>query len=376
MNKPIAAALLLALAALNPLAGGAQSANAPYKIGVTYPLTGPLALNSANVLAGADIAVADINKAGGINGHPVQLAIEDSQGTPQGGISSMRKLVDIDGVQAILTIFTNVVTAQMPLADQLKIPMLSTVETSGLVSKSQYSFAHAQAIGQEAPLLRDYWKGAGYKRIFAFYGNNAYGQNVAVPIKAAAVAAGVGAYDEAFFDMNDTDYRGVVARAKEFKPDAIVLCAQGSAAETTMLKQIRELGITAQIFNPSNFFFDKGWRDAAGTLADGMIFTGANVDGSSAAGRDFIREYRAKTGVDPGYQPAEAYDIIKLFAYSIGKSSYNGEAIRNVLATVKGVPSVLGGTITMGADHYTVGEAAALWQARGNGEVKITPPRK
>ena len=375
MNKVIVAALLLAALALNPLAGGAQS-NSPYKIGVTYPLTGPLALNSAHVLAGADIAVADINKAGGINGHPVALAVEDSQGTPQGGIASMRKLVDVDGVQAILTIFTNVVTAQMPLADQLKIPMLSTVETSGLVSKSQYSFAHAQAIGAEAPLLRDYWKGAGYKRIFAFYGNNAYGQNVAVPIKAAAQAAGVGAYEEAFFDMNGTDYRGVVARAKEFKPDAIVLCAQGSAAETTMLKQIRELGITAQIFNPSNFYYDKGWRDAAGTLADGMIFTGANVDASSPIGREFVRAYKTKTGVDPGYQPAEAYDIIKLFAYSIGKSSYNGEAIRNVLATVKGVPSVLGGTITMGADHYTVGEAASVWQARGSREVKITPPRK
>jgi len=375
MNKPIIAALLLAALAADPLAGGAQS-NSTYKIGVTYPLTGPLALNSAAVLAGADIAVADINKAGGINGHPVALAIEDSQGTPQGGISAMRKLVDVDGVQAILTIFTNVVTAQMPLADQLKIPMLSTVETSGLVSKSQYSFAHSQAIAQEAPLLQAYWKGAGYKRIFAFYGNNAYGQNVAVPIKAAAQAAGVEAYDESFFDMSATDFRGVVARAKDFKPDAIVLCAQGSAAETTMLKQIREGGLNVQIFNPSNFFFDKGWREAAGSLADGMIFTGANVDAALPAGKNFVTVYKAKIGVEPGYQPAEAYDIIRLFAYSIGKSSYSGEAIRNVLAAVKGVPSVLGGTITMGADHYTVGTAAALWQARGNSEVKVTPPRK
>ncbi len=211
--KTIAAALLASAFAFGPLAGGAQS-NAPYKIGVTYPLTGPLAINSSSVLAGADIAISDINKAGGVNGHPLQLVSEDSQGTPQGGIAAMRKLVDVDGVQAILTIFTNVVTAQMPLADQLKIPMLSTVETSGLVSKSQYSFAHSQAIAQEAPLMQAYWKQHGTKRVFAFYGNNAYGQNVAVPIKAAAQAAGVSAYDEAFFDMNDTDYRGVIARGE------------------------------------------------------------------------------------------------------------------------------------------------------------------
>jgi len=371
--RHLAAAVAVALLATSPLASTAQSPpGTPYKIGVTYPLTGPLSLNSAHVLAGAEIAIADINKAGGIHGHPVKMVIEDSLGTPQGGISSMRKLVDVDGVQAILTIFTNVVTAQMPLADQLKIPMLSTVETSGLVSKSQYSFAHAQAIALEAPLLRDYWKSVGVKRVFAFYGNNAYGQNVAVSIKAAALAAGATAYDETFFEMSDTDYRGVVARAKDFKPDAIVLCAQGSAAETTILKQIRELGLTAQIYNPSNFYFDKGWRDAAGSYADNMIFTGANIDATSPIGRNFIKAYKAKTGVEPGYQPGESYDIIRLFATSIAKSSYNGEAIRNVLATIKGVPSVLGGTITMGADHYTLSDAPALWQAKNGKEIKLT----
>jgi ABC-type branched-subunit amino acid transport system substrate-binding protein len=81
------------------------------------------------------------------------------------------------------------------------------------LKQSQYSFAHAQAIALEAPLLRDYWKSVGVKRVFAFYGNNAYGQNVAGPIKVAALAAGAAAYDEVFFEMSDSDYRGVVARA-------------------------------------------------------------------------------------------------------------------------------------------------------------------
>ncbi len=90
-------------------------------------------------------------------------------------------------------------------------------------------------------------------------------------------------------------------------------------------------------------------------------------------GKAFVAAYHAKMGFDPSYQSAEAYDIIALFAYSIKKGgSYAGPAIRDALASAKGVPSMLGGTISMGADHYTYGEAAALWQARGAGEVEIS----
>src|SRR5258707_1240580 len=113
----------------------AQSGNQPYKIGVTFPLTGPLASSATLYLAGAEVAVNEINNAGGINGHPLQLVVEDTQGTPQGGITAMRKVVQVDGVQAVQTIYTNIVTAQIPLAEQAKVPFLCTVETSVLANK-------------------------------------------------------------------------------------------------------------------------------------------------------------------------------------------------------------------------------------------------
>src|SRR5277367_3613590 len=105
ISRQAFSASLGAAAALGPIAASAQQAKGePYKIGVTYPLTGPLAVNTPAVLAGAQIAVADINRAGGVKGHPLVLAVEDTQGTPQGGVTAMRKLVQVDGVQAIITI--------------------------------------------------------------------------------------------------------------------------------------------------------------------------------------------------------------------------------------------------------------------------------
>src|SRR5580692_4265040 len=110
----------------------AQPAN-PYKLGMTYPLTGPQAAIAAEYVPAVQLAIADVNRHGGVKGHPLQLVTEDSQGSPQAGVAAMRKLVQVDGVQAIMTIYTNVVTAQIPLAEQLKVPILAPVQSPDLM---------------------------------------------------------------------------------------------------------------------------------------------------------------------------------------------------------------------------------------------------
>ena len=368
-HRAIIAAVAAALLPLAPLTGFAQPKAEPYKIGVTYPLTGPLAPSGKLTLIAIEQSVDDINKAGGVKGHPLALAVEDTQGTPQGGVAAMRKLVQVDGVQAIITIYTNVVTAQIPLSDQLKVPTLSTVESPGLVSKSQYSFAHSQTIANEAPILHDYWKAKGYKRLAALYGNNALGLLIAPAVKAAALDDGM-QYSETFFDLDATDYRGTAAKVKDFNPDAIFIAAQGSTGEQQMIKQVRELGITAPMFSPSNTYNEAPWRAAVGTYADTVLFAGLNLD--EATSRDFIRAYEARSnGPHPTYFAAEAYDLVQMYAYAIGQGGYTGEGIRNALAALKGVRSVIGGTITMGPDHYSLNGAISLWEPRAGKLVKV-----
>jgi len=363
--------VLAAAVLLGPSIGRAQSTNRePYKIGMTYPLTGSLAQLGHDQIAAAQLAVGEINRTGGVKGHPLALVLEDTQGTPQGGIAAMRKLVQVDGVQAILTVFTNVVTAQMPLADQLKVPTLSTVQTPGLVSKNAFSFANSLTMPSETALLQRYWRAHAYKRIFALYGNNAFGQAVAPIAKGDVLAAGA-TYDEAFLDLAATDFRGVIARVKEFAPDGVFIYMQGSAAETSTIRQIRELGLTTPIFNASNSFYDKAWREACGPYAEGMYFTGYNVD--PKAGRALIAAFRAQEGHPPSYQAGELWEMVHMLAWAIGKNGYDGERIRDALAALHGeVPSVFGGTLTMRADHYTAASSVALWHVRSGVQVKVS----
>lgn len=353
-------ALTAAALGANPLRAGAQSRSA-YKIGVTYPLTGPLVPLAVSARQAMDLAVADINSAGGVDGHPLELDVADSLGTAEGGIAAMRKVVQVDGAQAILTVFTNVVTAQMPLADQLHVPTISPVESPDLVSRSTYSFAHSQTIGEEGPLLTAFWKQRGYKRIYALLGDNAWGHVIEPIVKEAVESAGA-QYGVAFFDLNQTDFRGVLTRTKDFAPDALLVTAQGSTGETSVITQSRQLGITAPIFNPGNYYNIPTWRSGVGSYVNGMYFVGLNLNASNSP--HFVPEYHARYGHDPSYVAGEAYDQVHMFAYAIRRGGYSGPAIRDQLATLRGVPSVFGGTIVMEPDHYTKTTALAIWQAQ------------
>ena len=100
-----------------------------------------------------------------------------------------------------------------------------------------------------------------------------------------------------------------------------------------------------------------------------MIFGGLNV--SERLAQQFRRDYRDKAGFLPGYVSGEVYDMVHMLAYAIERGGYTGEGIRNALAGLRGVPSVLGGTIAMGDDHYTTISSVALWQVKSGTLVKL-----
>jgi branched-chain amino acid transport system substrate-binding protein len=362
----LAAALLLAA----PAAAFAQAKPAtlaPYKIGMTYPLTGPFATNAQYLLPAIQLAVDEINRKGGVKGHPLQFVQEDTQASPAGGIEAMRKVAQVDGVQAVMSIYTNVVLAQVPLADQLRVPTLSPAETPGIFDKSQYSFAHS---ARQVNVLRDlasYWKERNFKRVYAYFSNNAQGQSLSPALRALVEANG-GTYGDAFVNVTDTDFRGIATRAKEFNADMILVNLQGALTETTLIKQLREVGVKAPFAESAVFYASKYWRDGVGPYAEGMYFAGPSVD--PLAGRDFIHNYTLKVGYPPDYVCGEVYDMVHMLAYVIGKAGYNGPAIRDALASLKDFPTVFGGTISMQDDHRTLFHKTGLFVVRHG---KLTP---
>ena len=338
--------------ALSPLAARAQQASgAPYKIGVTYPLSGPQGAWGQLIVPAIEIAVAHANAAGGVNGRPLALVVEDSKGNPEAAVSAMRKVVQVDGVQAILTIFTNVVSAQMPLAQQFKVPLLSPVEAPGLTAKSDHwVFAHSSLLSRNLPLLEQRWKNKGVKRIFGFYPNTPIAPYGSGLIQAAADRIGA-VHENVLFKLGDSDFRSLIIRAKAFNPDAIMIWGHGTPDEGVIMKQARELGVTTQMYNGSATPTVKSYREAAGKAMDGLIYSGFKYDRASAL--RLIDDYKTKLGFEPDFAALEVYDMINMVAAGIKANGYDGEGIRKYVASLKDFRSVGGGLVSMDADGQT-----------------------
>jgi branched-chain amino acid transport system substrate-binding protein len=361
---------LVALAAplLAPSIASAQR-GAPFQIGCTYPLTGPLANVGNELLEGGKLAADEINRAGGVRGRRIELVVEDTAGTPQGGVASMRKLVQVNGVKAIMNIYTNVVTAQIPLAEELRVTCISTVESPGLFEKTRYSFSHATNWGQTLPKVIAYWKAHGTKRVYGLFGNNALGQLQTAALRPAVVEMG-GEYNDALLDPNGTDFRGVIDRVKDAKPQVVIITGQGASYEAVAIKQVRELGLRTPIWSFGQSFTSKYFHDAIGPYAEGMVFGGLYLDPKVSP--RFMHAYRDRMGYLPAYNAGENYDVIKMFAFAIGKAGYDGDGIRDVIATLKNFPTVLGGTLYMAPDHFTRASSVGLWLVKQGSLVPLT----
>src|SRR5579871_5139525 len=143
-----------ALTRRSVLGWGAVGAAKPYKLGCTQPLTGVAASGGKTALVGVQMAVDRINKAGGINGRPVDLIVADDQSKPDIGRRAAEKLVTEDNIDFHVGGFlSNICLACTPVWEEHEIVnmigvCLDTTLTTSKCSRytfRNFDFAPAQA---------------------------------------------------------------------------------------------------------------------------------------------------------------------------------------------------------------------------------------
>src|ERR1700754_294510 len=125
-----AAACLSVVAFASPVA-----AQDVLRFGLAMPLTGSQALYGQDQVKAAEWAVAEINKAGGVNGKKLEMIVLDTQGDPQLGIQTVNRLVSVEKVPAFVTAWSGVVKAVAPIANDNKVVALSVGANSPDIAK-------------------------------------------------------------------------------------------------------------------------------------------------------------------------------------------------------------------------------------------------
>ena len=160
---------------------GAFGAEKPYKIGTMQPLSGAAAAIGKTALVGTQMAVDRINKAGGINGRPIELIVADYESKPDVGRRKAEKLVVEDLIDAHEGgALSNVCLACMPVWDEAQIVNMVGVclDTTITTSKcNRYTFRPFDYAPAQAVAFAPYLVGKLGKKWHIAYADYAWGQS-------------------------------------------------------------------------------------------------------------------------------------------------------------------------------------------------------
>ena len=301
--------LTLALA----LAGAAQAAD--IKIGVAEALSGGAAQYGQSIRNGFQLAADEINAAGGVNGSPLALVIEDEQGKKEEAINAFKKLIFQDKVLMLFgPTLSNSAQAADPIAQSAKVVVFGTSNTAdGITSIGDRVFRNSVTEADVLPItIATVVKKANLKKVAVLYGNDdVFTKSGYDNFKKALEAQKVAVTTTETFAKGDVDFKAQLTKIKATNPDAIVLSALLAEGAPIMV-QARQLGLTMPFIGGNGMNSVKVF-DLAKGAADGLwIGSPWSIENQAKENAAFIVAYTRKYKSAPDQFAAQAYDAMNI----------------------------------------------------------------
>ena len=336
--KTLLAATTLASLAFAPLA------HAEIVIGLVAPLTGPVAAYGDQVKNGAETAVAEINKNGGILGEQVVLKIADDAGEPKQGVSAANQLVG-EGVRFVVGPVTSGVA--MPASDVfaengilMVTPTATTPEltTRGLTNVFRTCGRDDQQAEVAAKYVLEKFKD---KRVAIINDKGAYGKGLADAFKATLNAGGVTEVLDDAVTPGDKDFSALTTRLKAENVEVVYF--GGYHPEGGLLaRQLSDLGVKATIIGGDGLSNSEFWNIGTSAAA-GTVFTNASDATKSPDSKAAADALKARN------IPAEAFTLNAYAAVEVLKagiekagSAEDAEAVATALKSGEPIKTSIG----------------------------------
>jgi ABC-type branched-subunit amino acid transport system substrate-binding protein len=309
----------------------------PIKIGHILPFSGPLSAYAEGFANGVRLAVQEINDAGGIAGRKVELIEEDTATDPSTAAEAARKLIEVDGVKAIIGAYASSSTlAAAPIAEKNKVILISPASTSPLVSEAgEYIFRVVPSDAFQGRALAELAYQLGYRRAATIVIDNQYGVGIEEVFKQVFESLGGQVVATVRYKLDQATYRTELGQIKAANPDVIIDVSYADDGQI-IFREARELGIEVP------------WLAAEG-VADPAIFGAPGVaeamEGmmgtkpappATSAHQHFLQLYARYGYGEPGIYSAEAYDAARmaLLAISLAGPDASPEQLRDALIYV------------------------------------------
>jgi len=369
MKKSIYTGILLLLVMAFFVGCSSPAANDDeIRIGVNYELSGNVASYGQSSVDGIELAIKQINEAGGVDGKKIKLIKYDNKSEPAEATTLANKLITQDKVIAIIGPATSgSFKAEIPVAEKHKVPVISgsataddvTVDDSGL---KEYAFRICFNDSYQGTAMANYAieKLGKSKAVIIMDSSNDYSKGLAESFIKTFEAAGGTIVAQESYVAKDTEFSPILTSIRDKDFDVIYLPGYYEEAGL-IIKQARALGIDVPILGADGFdspdLVNLAGADALNDVYFSNHYSALDPDPAVA---QFIEDFKAEYDRDPDAFNALGYDAAMFVVDGIKRAEkLDGESLKKALEETKDFQGVTG-TFSIDENHNPVKEIIVI----------------
>jgi len=327
----LVAAVALAAAALSPVL-----AQQTIKLASIVELSGAGASSGTQFNNGAQMAIKEINEAGGILGRKIEVTTNDTTTQPGVALALTKKAIDQDVFAIFGPVFSGSINVSMKESQKAGVPNFTGGEAANITMQGNpYIFRTSFTQATAMPKAANYIKSAKIKTLVIMYVNNDFGKGGLEMVKKSLAGSDTKIVGEISTDSAQVDFSAAVIKAKQSNAEALFMYVNEDESARA-LKELRKQGWTKPIIGETTLTGQKV-IDLAGEAANGAVaHVGLTADAPIPALLNYKIKYARAFGHETDHNGIKGYTgvyILKAAIEKVGK--FDRKAVATAMHGIK-----------------------------------------
>jgi len=348
MKKLISTALVSF--ALFSFSTAAQAA-APIKIGALFAVTGPASFLGEPERNSAQMVVDEINKAGGVRGHKLELITYDTGGDATKAVQLANKLIKNDHVFAIIgPSTTGDAMAVIPVVEKADIPLISCAAGIKITDPvKKWVFKTAQNDTLAVARIYEQLKKEKKSKVAILTVSDGFGASGREQLKSQAASHGIEIVADDTYGPKDTDMTAQLTKIRGSQAQAVI-CWGTNPGPAVVARNFKQLGLTLPLYM-SHGVSSKKFIELAGEASEGIRLPSGKVlvadllpksDKQKASLQAYIKDYQHHFKTEGDHFGGHAWDAVMLLKGAIERGGDSPATIRNQLEATRNFAGIGG----------------------------------
>ncbi|WHX48292.1 ABC transporter substrate-binding protein [Paenibacillus woosongensis] len=315
---------------------GSPAKSDTIRIGLAAPISGTQAQYGQAFKNGAELAAAQINDAGGIDGKKVEIVVQDDKGDSNEAVNVANKFVSDKSILAVVGHFNSSATlATAPVYNKNKIVEISPSSSApGVTNAGEYTFRVITTDAFQADYLASWSKELGYSKVALIYEQSDFGLGLLDVYQKSAPANNIEVVAAEAYNPGEKDFSTILTKIKDKQPEAIFI--GGFYNEAALIsQQAKKFNLSVDFIGVDSLYsealLELGGESVEGFKLIGFFFPG----GDNEEATKFAADYEAAYSSQPDTYAAYSYVATSVVIEAIKEKGADRESIKTYLETLK-----------------------------------------